>query len=84
MRRSIVLIIVVLVFCSPLVSSAYAGQIQAKELSQTETDNMTTLEIDSATLIGLIEGGETDAGTSLLAGFGLVVILLGGLAASAA
>lgn len=79
MRKSIVLMIVVLVFCSPLVSSACAGQIQAKELSPTETDDMTTLEMDSATLIGAIEAGEADGN-----GWIIVFAAIGVLAALAA
>lgn len=80
MRRCILLFLVVSLFCSPLISSAYAGQIQAKELSQTETIDMTAMEADSATLIESIEGGEEDVWLIVFAAIGLLVCV----AASAA
>jgi hypothetical protein len=75
MRRSILLLLVVSLFCSPLISSACAGQIQAKELSQTEAADMTALETDSATLIEAIEGGTEDPLVIAFAAIGILVLI---------
>lgn len=73
MRKSIVLMIVVLVFCSPMINSACAGQIQAKELSQTEADDMTNLQTDSAALLKSIEAGGEDGWLIVFAVIGVLV-----------
>ena len=67
--------IVVLVFCSPLIGSAYAGQIQAKEFSQTETNDISIMETDSVMLIESIEGGGEGGWITVFAAIGVLVCL---------
>ena len=58
MLRTITLILVVSVFCSPLIASAYAGQIQSQQFSQEEAEAMAVMEADSASEVAAIEAGD--------------------------
>lgn len=72
MKKIIVILLVMSVFCSPVINSVYAGQIQPQEMSQTESGDMETMEANSAVFINSIECGGDDA----LAAIGAVFLVL--------
>jgi len=75
MKKIIVVLLVMSVFCSPVISSVYAGQIQAQEMSQTESRNMETMEANSAVLVNSIECGAGE-GLGYLVGLFLLGVLM--------
>lgn len=74
MKKIIVILLVMSVFCSPVINSVYAGQIQPQEMSQTESGNMEAMEANSADFINSIECGGDD-GLALLGVLFLIIIL---------
>ena len=75
MKKIIVILLVMSVFCSPVISSVYAGQIQPQAMSQTESGNMEAMDANSAVLINSIECGGDDA-LAVIGGVFLVLCLL--------
>ena len=82
MRKSIVFLLVVSVFCSPLITAAYAGQIRSQQFSQTETDTITAMQADSASLMQSIQGGGDDALVIAFAAVGILVLICAAAASS--
>ena len=75
MRKSIVFLLVVSVFCCPLMSAVYAGQVQPQQLSDTETETIATMEVNSASLMESVIGGEDDALVVAFAAVGIIVLI---------
>lgn len=73
MRKVILLMLIVLVLCGPTVGSAYAAQIEAKEFSSSEAQELSVAEANSITTMESIIGGEEDA---LLIAFAVIGILV--------
>lgn len=65
MRRFITMILIISVFCSPLISSVYAGQIQSQQFSQEEAQTISQMEADSASEVASIAGGD-DVKTAMI------------------
>lgn len=73
MKKSyVVLMMAVVMFCSPLVTSVYAGEIVAKEITETEDAGISTVE--STPMLTTQCGG--NGGDALLAGIGTFFVVL--------
>jgi Na+-transporting NADH:ubiquinone oxidoreductase subunit NqrC len=58
MRQHVTFILIISVFCSPIIASAYAGQIQSQQFSQEEAETMAAMEAETAPEIASIECGD--------------------------
>jgi hypothetical protein len=83
MKRT-VLVAMLISFLLPSIGSlAYAGEIQVKELSQSEIQDIAAQEIDSAMDMESIKGGEADPLLIVFAVIG-VLVLIGAFVAAGA
>lgn len=79
MKGLIVVLLVVSIFCSPLVSSVYAGQITPQEITQEEGVKMQTMDADSSGSIVLVKAGGSD-GLAIIGGVFVVLVCLSAIA----